>query len=49
MTARKMEELLVVSGLDVDRSVEAKSINLYVNIKEGRERWPSLIGQGSDC
>ena len=35
MEAGKMEVLLVVSRIDVDRSAEAQLVNMYVNIKEG--------------
>ena len=35
MEAEKVEVLLVVSGLDLDRGMEAKLVNMYVNIKEG--------------
>jgi hypothetical protein len=35
MAAGKVEVLLVVSGLDLDRGMEAKLVNMYVNIKEG--------------
>ena len=30
-----LEVLLIVSGLNVNRSAEAKFVNMYVNIKEG--------------
>ena len=35
MAAGKMEVLLVVSGLDIDRSKKVQLVNNYVNIKEG--------------
>ena len=35
MSAEKVKVLLVVSGFDVHRDVEAQLINKYVNIKEG--------------
>ena len=35
MAAEKVEILLVVSGLDVDISVEAWIVNIYVIMKEG--------------
>jgi hypothetical protein len=38
MTAGKLEVLLV-SGFDVDRSVEAFLINIYVNIKDDDMGW----------
>ena len=34
MAAGKVEVLLVVSGLDVDRSEEAMIVNMCVNIKK---------------
>jgi hypothetical protein len=35
MAAGKVNVLLVVSGLDMDRSAEGNLVNMYVNIKEG--------------
>ena len=38
MVGGKVEVLLVVSGFDVDRSAEAKLVNMYVNLNEGDMR-----------
>ena len=43
MAAGKVEILLVVGGLDVDRSTEAKLVNMYFNIKEGGRDGPGKL------